>query len=65
MPRLPAGIRISLRKRGGPTHRIELIRQPVGRRYWVRRDGTYSTKVPEATSSQVAEHIRRCLVAHT
>jgi hypothetical protein len=29
MPRLPADIRISLKKRGGPTHRIELIRQPV------------------------------------
>jgi hypothetical protein len=29
MPRLPADIRISLKKRAGPTHRIELIRQTV------------------------------------
>ena len=29
MPRLPADIRISLKKRGGSTHRIALIRQPV------------------------------------
>ena len=65
MPRLPADIRISLKKRGGRTHRIELVRQPVGRRYWVRRDGKYSTKVPEATASQIAEHIRRWLVANT
>jgi hypothetical protein len=32
MPRLRAEIRISLKKRGGPTHRIELIRQPVRKR---------------------------------
>ncbi len=65
MPRLPADIRISLKKRGGPTHRIELVRQPAGQRYWVRRDGKYSTKVPEATATQIAEHIRRWLVANT
>ncbi len=29
MPRLPADIRISLKKRGGPTHCIEIVRQPV------------------------------------
>ena len=28
----PRSIRIGLKKRGGPTHRIELIRQPVGKR---------------------------------
>ncbi len=65
VPRLPADIRISLKKRGGRTHRIELVRQPVGRRYWVGRDGKYSTKVPEAMASQIAEHIRRWLVANT
>jgi len=65
MPRLPADIRISLKKRGGRTYRIELIRQPVGRRYGVRRDGKYSTKVPEATASRIAERIRRWLVANT
>jgi hypothetical protein len=57
MPRLPADIRISLKKRGGPTHRI--VRQPVGKPYWMRRDGKHSTKLPEATVSQVAERIRR------
>ena len=62
-PRLPADIRISLKKRGGPTHRIELIRQPVGKRYWIRRDGKDSTKLPEATASQIAERIRRWFVS--
>jgi hypothetical protein len=65
VPRLPADIRISLKKRGGPTYRIELVQQPVGRRYWVQRDGKYSTKVPEATATQIAERIRRWLVANT
>lgn len=32
MPRL-GDIRITGKKRGGPTYRIELVRQPVGRRY--------------------------------
>jgi len=64
MPRLPAEIRISLKKRGGPTHRIELIRQPIGKRYWIRGDGKDSTKLPEATASQIAERIRRWLVSN-
>jgi len=59
---MPADIRISLKKRDGPTHRIELIRQPVGTRYWIRRDGKDSTKLPEATASQIAERIRTWLV---
>jgi len=64
MPRLPADIRISLKKRGGRTHRIELIRQPFGKRYWFRRDGKYSDKLPEATATQIAERIRHWLVAN-
>jgi hypothetical protein len=64
VPRISADIRISLKKRGGATHRIELVRQPAGRRYWVRRDGKYSTKVPEATATQIAERIRPWLVAN-
>lgn len=59
MPKLPADIRISLKKRGGHTRRIELVRQRVGRRCWVRREGKYSTKVPQATATQIAERIRR------
>ena len=65
MPRLEADIRISLKKRGDHTYRIELIRQPIRRRYWVRRDGKYSTKVREATATQIAERIRRWLVANS
>jgi hypothetical protein len=65
MPRLPAHIRISLKKRGERTHRIELIRQPCGKRFWIRRDGKHSTKLPEATASQIAERIRRWLVSES
>jgi len=66
VPRLRADIRISLKKRAKTTAlSSELIRQPVGRRYWVRQDGKYSTNVPEATPSQIAERIRRWLVANT
>jgi hypothetical protein len=63
MARLPADIRIRLKKRGGATHRIELVRQPAGKRFWIRRDGKDSTKVPEATATQIAERIRRWLVS--
>jgi hypothetical protein len=65
MPRLTADIRISLKKRGGPTHRIELIRQPVGKRYWVLRNGKPSPKVPEATATEITRRIRRWLVSKT
>ena len=53
---------------GHPLHdqdRIELVRQPTGSWYWVRRGGKHSTKVPEATATQIAERIRRWLVANT
>jgi len=58
-------MRISLKKRGGQTHRIELIRQSVGRRYWVRRDGKYSSNVPERAATEIAPGIRRWLVANS
>ena len=61
MARLPADIRISLKKRGGQTHRIELIRQPVGKRFWIRRDGKSSDKLPVATATQIANELRRWL----
>lgn len=60
MPRLAADIRISLKVRGGTTHRIELIRQPVGRRFWIRRHGKASTTMPEATATEIANRIRHC-----
>jgi hypothetical protein len=63
MPRLPADLRISLKKRGGPTYRIELIRQPNGKRFWVRRDGVRSSVVPEATATEFAERIRQWILA--
>lgn len=47
MPRKPADLRISIKRRGGKTHRIELIRQPFGQRFWVRRDGKISETLPE------------------
>ncbi len=62
MPRLPADIRISLKRRGAKTYQVELIQIPMTRRFRVRRDGRESTRMPEATASQVAEQIRRWLV---
>jgi hypothetical protein len=63
MPQLPADIRISLKEHSGPTHGIELIRQPVAERHWTGRDGKNSAEVPKATASQIAERIRRWLVS--
>ena len=59
--RLPADIRISVRIGEQPTHRIELIRQPAGKRYWIRRDGTSSKRMNEATITQVCDKLRRWL----
>jgi hypothetical protein len=58
MPRLPADFLISLKRRGEKTVRIELVKQVIGDRCWVRRDGKSSRKVPEATATQVANLIR-------
>jgi hypothetical protein len=55
----PADIRISLKRRGEKTHRIELIRQPFRRKFWIRRDGRKSKKMPEATATEIAEAIRK------
>ena len=63
MPRRPADVRISLKRRGGRTHRIELIRQPDGKRFWVRRNGVKSTKLPTANATEIAERIRQWLLA--
>ena len=63
MPRLPAEMRISLKKRGGATYRIELIRQPGGTRFWVRRDGVRSKLLPDASATQLAERIRQWILA--
>ena len=58
MSRPPASIRISLKERGGPTHRIELLKIPFTRRFRIRRNGAKSTKLPEGTATEVAEEIR-------
>ena len=63
MPRQPADLRISIKRRGGKTHRIELIRQDFGGRFWIRRDGKVSESLPEATASEIADRIRRWIVA--
>ena len=62
MPRMPADFRISLKKRGGPTHRIELVRQSTGRaRFVVRKDGRISEELPEASATEIADRLRRWL----
>ena len=61
MPRMPADFRISSKRRGGKTTRVELVRQTFGQRFWIRRDGKRSQMIPEATASQVADLIRRWL----
>ena len=62
VPRLKADGRISLKERGRKTVRIELVRQLGGRKFWVRRDGKDSVKVPEATATEIARRIRQWLV---
>ena len=62
MSRLPADFRISLKRRGGKTHRIELVRNPFHQRFWVRRNGKQSLVLPEATATEIADQIRRWLV---
>ena len=64
MPRKPADLRISLKRRGGKTYRIELIRQSLSRRFTVRRNGKISETMPEATASQIADRIRQWIVAN-
>ena len=64
-PCLPADFRISLKRRGGKTHRIELVRNPFNKRFWVRRNGKQSAKLPEATATEIADQIRRWLVGTT
>ncbi len=62
MPRLPADFRISLKRHGRKTHRIELVRNSFNQRFWVRTNGRRSLKLPEATATEIAHHIRRWLV---
>jgi len=43
------------------TYRIELIWHLFGTRFWIRRDGKYSEKLPEATATQIADELRKWL----
>ena len=56
--RLKADYRISIKSKG-KIHKIELIKQPLGKRYWVRYQGKKSDKMPEATLTQVINEIRK------
>ena len=57
-----AEIRISLKRQGGPTYRVELISVPFTRRFRIRRNGTRSRKLREDTATEFADEIRRWLV---
>jgi hypothetical protein len=59
MPRPRTNIRFSLKARGGPTHRIELVRIPFTKRFRIRRNGSKSTKLPEGIATDVSDEIRR------
>lgn len=62
--RLRSDVRISVRIGGGHTRRIELYRQPAGRKFWVRLDGRLS-KVSENTVTGVTTLIRKWIVEKT
>jgi len=53
-----------LKRRGGKTHRIELVRNPFNQWFWVRRNGKQAAKLPEATATEIADQIR-CGLAGT
>ena len=60
MPRLPADFRISLKRRGGKTYRIELVRNPFNQRFWVRKNvSVRESPVPMATESWQRGSLRR------
>jgi hypothetical protein len=65
MSRPFASIRIGLKERGDANHRIELVKIPFAKRFRIRCDGTKSTKLPEATATEVTEGIRRWLAKRT
>lgn len=55
--RLVADVRISVKVRGGKCHRLELIKQPMAKRYWLRFDGRNSRKMPESTKTEVLRNL--------
>ena len=59
--KLRANIRISIRIDGKPNRKIELIRQPSGKRYWLRVDGKYSKRYEDITITELSDQLRRWL----
>jgi len=62
--RLTATIRISLKNNEtGECHKVELVRFPFpARKYMLRFDGKPSTKVQEASLTQVCAKMRKLLI---
>ena len=51
--RLVSDVRISVKVRGGKCHRLELIKHPLAKRYWLRFNGANSRKMPDATKTEI------------
>lgn len=60
MGRPRSDVRVSLKCRGGPTTRVELVLLLDGR-WQVRRNGRLSATLPSGTTTEVAAAIRRWL----
>ena len=60
MPRLKSSVRISIKLKG-KLIKLELIKQPFGKKFWLRVDGKNSEKLPEATATTVSNRIRLIL----
>lgn len=63
MARMEADYRISIKAhKSGKLHKIELIRMPNCKRFWIRYNGINSAKVPEgATITWVSNEIRKLI----
>lgn len=62
MPRPKSDIRISLKGRDGKPVRLNLIEKLDGR-WMVMRDGKQSKKLPDATTTEIANHLRNWMVS--
>ena len=63
MPRKEADYRISIKvQKTGVTHKIELIKTPYGKRYFVRYNNLMSQKTPDgATATWIINELRKIL----
>lgn len=62
MPRPKSDIRISLKGRDGKPVRLNLIEKLDGR-WMVMRGGKQSKKLPDATTTEIANHLRNWMVS--